>query len=336
VLTAAGALPDDARSVAEGLLWADLRARRAQGLLWLPMLVRRLSRNLIRSPAPMTWTQVAPAAHCLDAAYGFGQVAGRLGMARAVELARTEGVGVVAVRHSQHYGAAGYYCALAVDAGCLGFTCANAFPRVAPFGGAQGVLGTNPLAFGCPTPSGVPLVVDLATSTLPGSEMRILRGAHGRLPAGAALDAAGRPTEDPEAAAQGCLLPAAGPKGFGLALMVEILAGVLTGAGVGRAAGSIWSDHLIDRGHVFIAIALERFLPRQMFLERIGELLSSIKNVRPVEGGDAVRYPGEIRGRYAATYGRDGIPCDATMIRIIEEVGAEVGVPLPWELPLPA
>jgi len=326
-------VPEDARTVAEGLLWADLCARRAQGLLWLPMLVRRLARNLIRSPAPMTWTAVAPAAHRLDAAHGFGQVAGRLGMMRAVELARTQGVGLVAVRHSQHYGAAGYYCALAVDAGCLGFTCANAFPRVAPFGGTQGVLGTNPLAFGCPTPSGVPVVVDLATSTLPGSEMRILRGTGGTLPAGAALDRAGHPTDDPEAAAQGCLLPAAGAKGFGLALMVEILAGVLTGAGVQREAGSIWSDHLIDRGHVFIAIDLERFLPREAFLERMGELLTSIKNVRPVEGGEAIRYPGEIRGRYAAAYARDGIPCDEAMERVIEELGAELGVGPPWELP---
>jgi LDH2 family malate/lactate/ureidoglycolate dehydrogenase len=111
--------------------------------------------------------------------------------------------------------------------------------------------------------------------------------------------------------------------------MVEILAGVLTGAGVGREAGSIWSDHLIDRGHVFIAIAPERFLPRERFLERIGELLRCIKNVRPVEGGEAIRYPGEIRGRYATTYGRDGIPCDEAMERVIEELGAEFGVSRP-------
>jgi LDH2 family malate/lactate/ureidoglycolate dehydrogenase len=164
--------------------------------------------------------------------------------------------------------------------------------------------------------------------------MRILRGTGGRLPPGAALDAAGQPTDDPEAAAKGCLLPAAGPKGYGLALMVEILAGALTGAGVGRAAGSIWSDQLIDRGHVFVAIALERFLPRPTFLERIGELLHCVKRVRPVEGGEAVRYPGEIRGHYAATYARNGIPCDPAMERVIEQFAAELGVRRPWELPV--
>jgi len=152
VLAAAGAASGDADAVADGLLWADLRARPAQGLLRLRILVRRLARKLIRSPAPMAWTAIAPAAHRLDAAYGFGHVAGRLAMARAVELASAEGIGLVAVRRSLHYGAAGYYCALAADAGYLGFTCSNAFPKVAPFGGTRAVLGTNPLAFGCPTP----------------------------------------------------------------------------------------------------------------------------------------------------------------------------------------
>ena len=265
--------PGDADAVADGLLWADLRARAAQGLLQPPILARRLARKLICSPAPMAWTAVAPAAHCLDAAHGFGHVAGRLGMARALELADAEGIGLVAVRRSLHYGAAGYYCALAADAGYLGFTCSNAFPKVAPFGGTRAVLGTNPLAFGCPTPSGAPLLVDLATSTLAGSDVRTIHGASGRLPAGSALDSTGKPTDDPEAAASGCLLPAAGPKGFGLGSMVEILSGVLTGAGVARDVGSLfktWDDRPLDAGHVFIAVAVERFMSRQTFLERGG------------------------------------------------------------------
>jgi len=332
VLRAVGAAPGDADAVADGLLWADLRARPAQGLLRLPILVRRVTRKLIRSPAPMAWTAVAPAAHSLDAAYGFGHVAGRLGMTRALELAGAEGIGLVAVRRSLHYGAAGYYCALAADAGFLGFTCSNAFPKVAPFGGTRAVLGTNPLAFGCPTPSGAPLLVDLATSTLAGSDVRTIHGARGRLPAGSALDSAGKPTDDPEAAAGGCLLPAAGPKGFGLGLMVEILSGVLAGAGVGREVGSLFStwDRSIDAGHVFVAIDLERFVPRQTFLTRVGQLLNWVRTAPPVEGGDAIRYPGEIRACYAAAYGRDGIPCDEAMQRVIDELTGEVGVARPW------
>jgi LDH2 family malate/lactate/ureidoglycolate dehydrogenase len=279
----------------------------------------------------MTWTAVAPAAHCLDAASGFGYVAGRLGMARAVELAGAEGIGLVAVRRSVHYGAAGYYCALAADAGCLGFTCSNSFPKVAPFGGTRAVLGTNPLAFGCPTPSGAPLLVDLATSTLAGSEVRTVHSAAGRLPPGSALDSAGKPTDDPEAAASGCLLPAAGPKGFGLGLMVEVLCGVLAGAGVGCEVGSLFNtwDRSINAGHVFIAIALERFVPRRTFLERVGGLLDRVRAGPPVEGGDAIRYPGEIRARYAAAYARDGIPCDDAMERVIDELSVQFGVRRP-------
>jgi LDH2 family malate/lactate/ureidoglycolate dehydrogenase len=328
VLEAAGAAADDAAGVADALLWADLRGRPEQGLLRLPILVRRLARHLIRSPAPMTWTTLAPAAHHLDAACGFGHIAGRLGMARAIELARNEGIGLVTVRRSVHYGAAGYYCALAADAGCVGFTCSNAFPRVAPFGGTRAVLGTNPLAFGCPTPSGAALLVDLATSTLAGSDVRTIHGERGRLPAGAALDSGGKPTDDPEAAASGCLLPAAGPKGFGLALMVEILSGVLSGAGVGREIGSLFKtwDRPIDAGHVFIAIAVERFLPRQAFLERVAGLLEWVKTAPAADGGEAVRYPGEIRARYAAAYGREGIPCTEAMDRVVTELTAEFRV----------
>jgi len=331
VLAAVGAASGDADAVADGLLWADLRARPAQGLLRLPILVRRLARKLIRSPAPMAWTTIAPAAHRLDAAYGFGHVAGRLAMARAVELASAEGIGLVAVRRSLHYGAAGYYCALAADAGYLGFTCSNAFPKVAPFGGTRAVLGTNPLAFGCPTPWGAPLLVDLATSALAGSDVRTIHGADGRLPAGSALDSAGKPTDDPEAVASGCLLPAAGPKGFGLGLMVEILSGVLAGAGVGREVGSLFGtwDRSVDAGHVFIAIALERFVPRQTFLERVGGLLDCVRTAPPVADGDPIRYPGEIRAGYAATYARDGIPCDEAMVRAIDELTAEFGVRRP-------
>lgn len=331
VLRAAGAAPDDARAVAEGLLWADLRGRHAQGLARLPILARRLARKLIHSPAAMAWTVAGPAAHRLDAAYGFGHVAGRLGMARAIELAASGGIGLVAVRRSLHYGAAGYYCAFAADAGCLGFTCSNAFPKVAPFGGTQALLGTNPLAFGCPTPSGAPLLVDLATSTLAGSDVRTIHGARGRLPPGAALDSSGRPTDDPEAAARGSLLPAAGPKGFGLALMVEILSGVLTGAGVGRDVGSLFGtwDRSIDAGHVFIAIAVERFMPRHTFLERVGGLLDLVKAAPAMDGAEAIRYPGEIRARYAAAYGREGIPRDHAMEQVIGELAAEFGVEPP-------
>ena len=280
----------------------------------------------------MVWTAVAPAAHSLNAAYGFGHVAGRLGMARAIELAGAQGIGFVAVRRSLHYGAAGYYCALAAEAGYLGFTCSNAFPKVAPFGGTRAVLGTNPLAFGCPTPSGPPLLVDLATSTLAGSDVRTVEGARGRLPAGSALDSSGKPTDDPKAAASGCLLPAAGPKGFGLALMVELLSGVLTGAGVARDVGSLFStwDRPVDAGHVFIAIALERFLPRQTFLARVGELLDCVKTAPPVEDGEHVRYPGEIRAHYAETYGRNGIPCNNAMLQVIEELATEFTVRRPW------
>ena len=168
----------------------------------------------------MKWEAVAPAAYRLDAGHGFGHVAGRFAMDKAIKVSQTQGVGLVAVRHSNHYGTAAEYCAQAAEAGCIGLTCTNAFAKVAPFGGKRPVLGTNPLGFGCPTISGVPVLVDMSTAAFAGSSARKSSGAGGQLPPGVALDTDGQPTTDPSAIAKGCLLPAAGPKGYVIALLI--------------------------------------------------------------------------------------------------------------------
>lgn len=329
VLTASGASPADALTVAEGLLWADQRGRQGQGLLRLPILVRRMAQGLIRSPAPMDWTHLGPAAARLNAADGFGHVAGRAGMARAIDLAKSQAIGLVAVRRSIHYGAAAYYCAQAAEAGCIGLTVTNAFAKVAPFGGTQPVLGTNPLAFGCPTASGAPVLVDLATSEVAGSEVRLADGADAALPPGAALDASGKPTRDPGATS--CLLPAAGHKGFALGLMVEILSGVLTGASFGKDVGSLFHtwDRPVDVGHIFIAIDIARLMPMDVFLHRLGALLDGVKQSPSQEGAEPIRIPGELRARYAQEYAKQGIPLSPAMARVRDELAAELNLEKP-------
>jgi ureidoglycolate dehydrogenase (NAD+) len=332
VLRATGASSADAEVVAEGMLWADLRGRHTQGLTRLPNFVERLSKGLIRSPAAMAWHEVGPAAALLDAGHGLGHVASRRAILRAVELARAQGVGLVAVRHSNHFGAAGYYCALAAEAGCLSFNYTNAFPKVAPHGGRKPVLGTNPIAFGCPTRGAGPLLVDLSTGALSGGEARSTGDKGERLPPGVALDAEGRPTQDPAALKMGCLLPVGGARGFALALMVEILSGIITGSAVGKEIGSLFStwDRPVDVGHLFIAVDIKRFLPLPEFLDRLDRLLACIAATPPQEGFEAVRIPGEIRAHLAERYAREGIPVAQESVAPLSQLALSYNLPLPW------
>lgn len=331
LLKTVGASDADSKIVASALVWADLRGRHPQGVNRLPIFIQRLQRGLIKSPALMQWKQIAPAAAMLDADNAFGHVAGTAAMKRAVELARVEGIGIVSVRRSNLYGAASYFSSIATEANCLGITCTNAVPKVAPYGGVRPVFGTNPIAFGCPTSSGVPILVDLSTSAIAGSSVRSMHETDRPLPEGVALKKNGTPTTSVKDIQEGTLLPAAGAKGFGLALMVEILCGVLAGAAMGKEVGSMYStfDRPVNTGHVFLAIDIEKFQARDHFMTRIDLLLSWIKAAGTEE--QAVRFPGEIRGELADRYEREGIPLplEAT-VQPLSDLAKDLHLEAPW------
>lgn len=330
VLHAARVSSDDASIIAEALLWADLRARHPQGVSRLPIFVKRVQSGLINSPAQLKWNRVASAAEMLDAGNAFGHVAGLAAMRRAIELAKSHGVGVVTVKRSNLYGAASYFCSIAAEAGCISITCTNAVAKVAPFGGVRPVFGTNPIAFGCPTSSGVPILVDMSTSAIAGSIARSIDETGKRLPEGAALDKNGNPTADPKDLAEGTLLPFGGAKGFGLALMVEILCGVLSRAAMSKEVGSMYAtfDRPVNTGHFFLAMEITKFLPMKNFLERIEMMLDWVKSAAPE--GEYIRFPGEIRGELAAEYAGNGIPLPMETVKPLTTLANELNVACPW------
>lgn len=332
LLVASGAGADEALLVAESLVWADLRGRHPQGVFRIPVLADMMSKGLITSPARMSWARPAPAVYHLDAGNGFGQVAGRRAMERAIELARELGVGVVTVSGTNHYGAASYFCALAAEAGCLGLTCTNATPKVAPWGGTRAVLGTNPIALGCPTAAGGPILVDLSTASIAGSTIRALKETGGQLPPGVALDAEGRPTTDPRALDTGSLLPAAGPKGFGLGLMVEVLSGILAGAGMSHEVGPYYQTGKrgANLGHVFAAVSIGRLQPMENYLRRMEDLRGAIRESPRLDESEEIRLPGETRWRSAERSSREGIALPEETVKALEKVAGRAGVTLPW------
>jgi LDH2 family malate/lactate/ureidoglycolate dehydrogenase len=317
------------------MVWSDLRGHATQGVYLLPILVKRLGLGLVRSPADMTLERTGPATARLDAAHGFGQVAGRRAMDEAVELARTQGIGICTVRNSNHYGAAGYYAARATESGFVGLTFSNSMPKVAPHGGTRRLMGTNPLGFACPRAAGdAPLVIDLATGASAGSRISHARRTGQPIPEGIALDAEGRPTTDPnDVDAGGCLLPAGGAKGYCLGLIVEVMSGVLTGSAFAPGVGSMFRnlDTHVRAGHTCVAIDIARFLPLDEFRDRMEELAASIKAVPPVEGADEVMIPGERRARLADERTRRGILLSPPLVNSLAETADKLGTKPPWE-----
>jgi LDH2 family malate/lactate/ureidoglycolate dehydrogenase len=225
ILEKVGVPPEQARIIAEVTVEADLRGIGSHGLLRLPAYVHRVQAGLMAADTQLKVVRERGATVLLDAQGGFGQVAGVYAMNQAIERARQHGVGFVAVRNANHFGIAAYYTMMALPHRMIGIAATNAAPSMAAWGGTTPVLGTNPISVAIPTGQDVDIVLDMASSVVARGKIRAAATKGERIPLGWALDAEGRPTEDPQAALKGTLLPIGGPKGYGLALVVDVLAG---------------------------------------------------------------------------------------------------------------
>jgi LDH2 family malate/lactate/ureidoglycolate dehydrogenase len=248
-------------------------------------------------------------------------------MATCVDRARTYGIGAVAVRNSTHFGIAGIFALDAVRSGMIGIVASNAFPRMPPVGARTAILGTNPLAIGVPAPGAFPLLLDMATSTAALGKVLQARDDGRPIPEGWALTRDGEPTTDARLAAEGLLLPAAGPKGFGLALMLEVLSAVLSGASIGLETGSLYGswDRSEGLGHFFAAISIESFMPLEQFVSRVGDLIAQVKSAKLLSPDGFVRLPGEVEALHQAESQRMGIPLGPAQLTMLKELAANTG-----------
>ena len=320
VLVAGGAAALDAPIVVDVMLWGDRHGRHEQGVARIPEMLQRLKAGLLLSPAQFEWHDAGDAAVVLDAGDGFGAVAGTAGLDAAANRAMHHGVGVCAVRNSNHFGAAGFYVARAADAGLVGLAFSNAFPKVAPFGGMTPALGTNPLALGCPT-SDDPVILDLATSATAGSLVRNSLAASLPVPEQATIEQS-----------DSVLRPEAGPKGTALGLAVEILTGALGGGLAGPAVGSIFTtwDRPVGASHSFIVLEPSHFGNVDDFVRRVDQSVDAIRRSEPAPGIERVRLPGDRATESAHTADRVGIQLPSHIVEQLEELAHELGVASPW------
>lgn len=313
LLARAGASAEQADAVARALVWSDLAGRASQGVWRLPVLCDRLRKGGIRGSAHLLFEKTGPATGVLRAAGGAGHHAAAIAMDHAIRLARAQGAGAVTVTDANYFGAGAYYVNRAADCGMLGIAASNSFAKVLAHGGRRPALGTNPLAFGAPRRNGEAILVDMATSEAAGSTVR---RAAGTLQPGFAVDA------------NGALLPLGGAKGYALAVMVELLCGVLAGPGIAGTVGSMYEQPARrgGNGHFMLAIDIERFLPLPLYYARVETLAAWLEAT-----GDpcVVRLPGARRWEARKTNARQGIALDVQTVNGLAGLCAQLAVPLP-------
>ncbi|MCY3831502.1 MAG: Ldh family oxidoreductase [Chloroflexi bacterium] len=321
-----GATADEAEIISDGLMTASQwwHPGQGQGLEKLFRYTRRVKNGGIAPDAPMTWLVDAPAYALLDAAKGFGYVAAQRAMTRAIEKAKASGIAMVGVRHSNHFGIAGYHALTAAKAGLVGWACTNAAAEMAPWGSAQVVLGTNPWGIAIPRSDDQAIVLDMALTMSGKGMMRWYEREQRPMPANWALTPDGRPTTDPAAAMDGPLLPIGEYKGYGLSLFTDVLAGVMTGARFGLDV--FQDDTNFDVGHIMIAIDPAALMPGAEFDRRLEELVRQVKGAEPIDPERPVMLPGEVEFRRMEERAQSGIPVARETVDQLRGLAQEIGV----------
>ncbi|MHA2067560.1 MAG: Ldh family oxidoreductase, partial [Candidatus Thorarchaeota archaeon] len=295
VLKEVGLTIEDAHTVVDCLIEADLCGISTHGVFRLPNYIEKLEKGLINANPKIEVLRSTPSTAVLDGGCGFGQVVGTRAMDLAIEKAKETGIGMVSVFNSNHFGMAAYFSMYALSQDMIGVAMSNANPGMAPFGGMEKELGTNPLSVAIPAKEHDPVVLDLAMSKVARGKIRLAAKRKERIPEGWAIDKSGHPTEDPESAIEGALLPFGGPKGSGLAIVIDILTGVLSGGAIGKEVGSMYDlDRKSDVVHTMLAIDIASFIPVDDFMDRVGSLIQRFKSSSPAPGVEKVYLPGMI------------------------------------------
>jgi LDH2 family malate/lactate/ureidoglycolate dehydrogenase len=328
VLTGFGAAEDEAPVVADSLVRAEMRGTDTHGLPYLKLLVERVEARMVVLPTRITVLREDGATALLDGGNGIGQMAGWRAMELSVRKAREFGIGLTLVRNTNNLGFLAFYTMHAAAQGFVGIAMGNANAAISPWGGAEAFFGTNPLSIAAPG-DGEPVALDMSSSVVARGKVRKAQRLGEKIPLGWALDESGVPTDDPGAALKGTLLPIGGPKGYGLALMVDVLAGMLSGAAFGR---HIKSFHQLtgptEVGALTLAIDIERFIPLGQFSELMKGYVDSIRGSRKAKGTARIYLPGEIESEKEKTSREQGIDLRPASVEMVNQLLEKLKSPM--------
>jgi LDH2 family malate/lactate/ureidoglycolate dehydrogenase len=341
VLERAAVSPDDARLAADVLLAADLRGIDSHGVARLRGYYEALRAGEMNPTPEISVVRETLSTATVDGDRGLGLVVAPRANELAMEKALECGSGWVAVRNTNHFGIAGYYVLRALERDLIGWAMTNSSALVTPLFGVGRMLGTNPLAIAFPGLEEPPIVIDLATSAVAFGKIEIARRRGEPIPLGWAIAADGSPTTDPMAVYEGgALLPVGstrdlgGHKGYALAMMVDVLSGVLSGANWGPFAPSFAIEQTPARsvglgiGHFFGAMRIDGFIEPDEFKRQVDDLVRTFRATPPAPGTAGPLIPGDPEREAEAVRRRDGVPLVPAVVSDLEALSLETGVPL--------
>lgn len=327
ILEGAGVRPDHADLVATMLVAANLRGIDSHGVQLLTFYVDQILGGDMNPAAEGTVVSESGTSVVLDGQNGLGQVAARNACLHAVRLAQRLGVGMVTVRETNHFGAAFWWARQMAQDGMIGIVMCNASPLVPPWQGREPRFGTNPICMAIPGEES--WLLDMATTTVAaGKIFKASINGQATIPAGWAMDRDGVPTTDTQTAMKGLLMPLGGYKGYGLAMMVELLTGVLSGGAFSTDVGSMRFRGRAPRlCHLFLAIDIARFMPVEEFSRRADALMTLMKSAPPAAGHEEVLIAGEPERRLEAERRANGVPIPDGNWETLQATAERVGVP---------
>jgi L-2-hydroxycarboxylate dehydrogenase (NAD+) len=309
---------DDATIVADVTIDADLKGFSSHGIGRFPQYIKGLKAGTIDPEAEVTIENETVSMALLNGNHKFGHVVTYTAMEIAIEKARETGIGVVGVHDSNHFGVAGYYSDMAIMQGMVGIVLANTEPAVAPIGGKEPIIGTNPIAIGIPSNKHY-VSVDMATSASARGKLLEAQRKGEMIPENVALDVDGNPTIDPEEALKGSILPFGAHKGYALSFMIEILAGPLVRAAFGKqVTGTANPNKMCTKGDLVVALDPSKFSNSETFKEEVDDFIAEVK------GSGNVFIPGDMEVRNIKDRKDNGIAIDENLMNQIMAIAEEL------------
>ena len=299
----------------------------SHGVLRVPIYIKRMQSGAVNPSPQIKPIRGSQGIEVLDGDDGPGFLVGRDAMLRAIKLAEQFNIGAVGAIRSNHFGATAIYTRLAVEHSMLGIAMTNVVPNVVAPGGSKPVVGNNPISIAVPTFGEFPFVLDISLSAVAGGKLLLASKKGEKIPLDWATDSQGRPTDEPDKAFEGFLLPMGGYKGLGLAYVVDLLCGVITGGAFLQSMKGMYkypNDPSLT-GHFMIAIKLEAFMNKEELTTRMAEFVETIKTSPMWAENGEMLIPGEIEHRTAIIRREDGIPLPANLYQELVDLGNDLG-----------
>ncbi|PIB00754.1 L-sulfolactate dehydrogenase [Cercospora beticola] len=334
VLQANGVPIENAAIVARCLVAADLRGVDTHGVNRIPSYLARIREGVLDAKAQPTLNEVTPVVAQVDANNSFGFVAAHMGMSKAIDMAKIYGIGMVSIKHSNHFGMSAWLVQQAIDADMMSLVFTNSSPALPVWGGKTKLMGVSPIACGAPGGKERPFILDMAPSVAARGKIYKAKRRGEKIPLDWALDANGDRTDDPTQALEGVMLPMGGPKGSGLSITIaaniscrmDVFSGVLSGSAfAGHVTNPYDPSKPADVGHFLVAIKPDLFMTLDEFRSRMDYLYRRVVDSEKMAGVDTIYYPGELEILTEETRRRTGIPYVDAEIQALNAEAEKVG-----------